>query len=128
MTDSRSPDEEVILREGPVMVSTTRVVAGQESYAVSNITSVSVRKESAAGLKFMGVVALLIGIPLLFVHQVIVGVCVVAIGLAFIFLTKPTYIVQISSSANERPAWKSKDHAMIDRIVVAINEAIVRRR
>ena len=58
---------------------------------------------------------------------VIAGVVVLGLGTLIAAIAKPTYCVKITSASGEAKATPSKDKQYIDSIVMALNEALIRR-
>lgn len=118
-----------------VKVTSARAVLGDKTFAMSNITSVSMSEIPAksGGLLFIvviGLVILLCG----FTQQdearwvaVGLGAVLVVIGLVLSNRVKPTYAVRIGSASGESNALEAEDKARIQKIVDAMNEAIVKR-
>ena len=125
-----------------VLVTSTRAVVGAATYALANITSVSMRVIAPSRLRpFLGLVFGL----LLFswsLWRLVVGVGAAAeemilsmvIGLAFsgecarrVVRARPTYVIEIASASGEAKALKSKDRDHIERIVGAMQQAISER-
>lgn len=132
MTDDR-PSEMTIYEEGGVKITTARAVLGGKTYAMSNITSVSMSSEvESAGCITFG---LIIGGAAVIIWGVAVGEWLMAgIGLVMavggFYLNrgeKTKYTVRIGSSSGEADALTSYDQAEIQKIIDAMNDAIVRR-
>ena len=144
--------ENTFYQDGSVLITNTRAVLGAKTYAMANITSVSMKvipadytisivvgliglfitacagcvslfgfagldlnSSSSAGPLVLGVV---IGL---------FGVCGIGAGIALAFLAKPTYAVRIGSASGEGNVLASKDRDYIQKIITAMNEAIIKR-
>lgn len=57
----------------------------------------------------------------------IVGALMLVAGLVIAALSKPSYIVRLGSASGEADALISKDREYIQKIVNALNEAIIKR-
>jgi uncharacterized protein DUF6232 len=127
--------EEIIYTDNNVSVSTSRVIISGTTYALRNITSVKMtftpaRQGCAIVLIILGVlfVLCLVGVKGGAAPGLIIGAVLVGAGVLWLRAAKPDYHVAIASSAGERPAMTHKDKAYIEKVVDAINEAIVRYR
>jgi hypothetical protein len=130
------PQEQKIYLDKVVAVTTTRVVVGGTTYALRNITSVSLtytppRVLGAILLLFVGIIIFFIGeflsyggiSPTAIIAYVAAGiiVCGTIFGMC---RAKSTYHVCLASTAGEVHALTSKNKAYIEKIVVSINDAI----
>jgi cbb3-type cytochrome oxidase subunit 1 len=125
-----------ILKEKDVKITNERAIIGTKTYAISEVTSVS-----------MDVNEPKLFLPIFFI--VIAGVCSVLIALSdmreyseflttslylgiagllfFIFSQKTKYSVRIRSASGELKVLETFDKEHVERIVKALNEAIVQR-
>lgn len=125
-----------ILKEKDVKITNERAIIGTKTYSISEVTSVS-----------MDVNEPKLFLPIFFI--VIAGVCSVLIalsdmreyseflttslylgiaGLLFvIFSQKTKYSVRIRSASGELKVLETSDKEHVERIVKALNEAIVQR-
>jgi len=125
-----------ILKEKNVKITNLRAIIGTKTYAISDITSVS-----------MDVNEPKLFLPVFFI--VIAGVCSVLIavsdmreyseflttslylgiaGLVFFILSQKTkYSIRIKSASGEFKVLEAFDRNYVERIVKALNEAIVQR-
>ena len=102
------------------------MVPGQ-TYAMSGITSVKAyRKDpSRTGPIILGILGLL---GLLGGTEVLPGALItLGIAVAWWMIPKPSFSVLLSSASGEAKALTSKDGACIDRVIRALNDAIVHR-
>lgn len=128
--------EQTIYSDSNVSVTTTRVMIGDTTYALRNITSV--RMADTPGRIGCAITLLILGIVLLIgafsgVGEKDAGGLVIAgvvIGLAVLWLfgARTKYHVVISSASGEAKALTSRNERYIQRIVNSINEAIVKYR
>jgi hypothetical protein len=128
-------DEETIYSDQEISISTSRIVIRGTTYALRNISSVKMTVEPAktgcAIALIIGGVVWAIGImgskggvaPALFLG----GILIVG-GVVWLTAAKAEYYVTIVNNAGEVRAHKSKNKQYIDKIVEAINEAMVRQR
>lgn len=126
-------EEETIFSQDPIRITTKRAIFGAKTYAIANITSVSAFKEA----KSMGVLVffLLIGIVITYyaIRPPSVSGIGLVIGLGWIgaiiheIRKKPLAKVRVSGSSGEEDMFQSRNHAMVQQIVDAVNQAMVRR-
>ena len=102
---------------------------------MANITSVKTEKHSANTwvaifLALIGVAVFVVGLNLDADSQDIMmmgGAALFALGLAWVILAKPKYHLRVSSASGETDALEDKDKGYVDRVVTAINEALIKR-
>jgi hypothetical protein len=122
-------------------VTSARVIFKAQTYSLANVSSVSAFTMAASRVGwiliggFMGLVGLITTVagfsskgsaP----SGTACGVVFLAAGAAmFLYgiLRKDTHFVRLTAAGGETNAWQSHDLSYIQRIVGAINEAIVRR-
>ena len=135
--------EKVFFKDESVFITNTRAVLEDKTYAMANITSVSWESiPPALGdyatfgmfLILAGFISALLALStlsysfnLFTVLLVIIGVAVGFVGLRINKLPKPTYVVKIGSASGESDVLYAKDKDYINRIVNAINAAIIER-
>jgi hypothetical protein len=115
-----------------VRVSDKRVIIGNTTYSMANITSVTTEVEVPGVLLYYLIMVvgalLLIGV---FAHKsagaAIFGGVVAAVGYFGKRGAKPTWHLRISSASGETTPLKSNDGRWISNIARAINEAIIHR-
>lgn len=127
--------------EKGVRITPTRLIIpsrlrdeGPSTYSMANITSVKTEKRNSN--PFFAILIALLGIALIIVGYtsdpsltgiIIAGAVLAVAGLAWAILSKPTYHLRISSASGETDALESKDKESVDRVVIAINEALIKR-
>jgi hypothetical protein len=143
------PEERIILEERDIRVTNLRAIVGNKTYAMSNVTSVSLNKKdpsSCLSVTFLLIGVGLLGLFLLSLIQLLSSAIAVprsvatptlvllllgggflAIGILMRRTAKTTYVVRIGSASGESDALSSVDRALIERIVGAMNQAIVLR-
>lgn len=132
------PQEQKIYSDNVVAVTTTRVIIGGATYALRNITSVSMtftppRVFGPVLLLFVSIIIFFIGEFLSYGGNSSTGIIAfVAAGIIVcgaiygMCRTKSTYHVCLASAAGEVHALSSKNRAYIERVVLSINEAIAK--
>lgn len=121
--------ETVIFNEGNVTVTDVRFITPHETYAMSGVTSVRKLREEPrrAGMLSLGLVGVIFAAfgPNLAMH--VIGVFVVIAAFAAAASQKPTFFIVIKTASGESRAVISKSSEFIDRVVGAVNDAIVVR-
>ncbi len=120
--------ETTILQEAGVTISNARAVFPTKTYAMAQISSVSMAKtKTNGGLVVLGVLFALGGLAFIG-NQIVVALIGILIGAGLLYLAlRPKYAVLISSSSGEGHALVSGDRALIERVVTAINDAMIHR-
>jgi Family of unknown function (DUF6232) len=134
--------DETIYADNAVAVTTTRVIIWGTTYALRNITSVRMTFTPArvAGAIFLLIAGLMVALVALAIGSFVgadgiqyplIGVYVFAgaiIAIAILLMTKakPMYHVNLSSASGEIHALTSKNKTYIEKVVVSINDAIVK--
>lgn len=123
--------EKVFLDEGEVKVTQARFIVPAQTYAMAGITSVASLKQDPSRKRpnrvmIIGFIATLWGFSVS-VSAGVIGLLVLAAGMAWWLLQKPTYYVVLHSASGESRALKSKNGEWIARVVTALNDAIVAR-
>lgn len=118
--------ETTFLQEGDVTVTSARIVVGSKTYPLNGITSIRHEKKTpglALPITLMAIGAIIAMQP----DGAFFGIPVFAVGIAFLFLRKPAHSIVLSSAGRDVEALSSKDKGLIEKIVVAANDAIVHR-
>ena len=124
--------ERVFFDEGGVKVTQARFIVPSQTYAMSGVTSVGSLKESPSRrgpiiLIIIGFFMAVIRFSAKFAAGGVIGLLMLAGGVAWLWLQKATFWVVLHSASGEARALSSKDGAWVLRVVNAINDAIVAR-
>jgi hypothetical protein len=131
--------EEIIYSDNAVIVTNMRVIIGGATYALRNVTSVKMLFTSPRLVK--PILLLIVGLLILLAAfmplnenapapagvYVIAGV-MIASAILWMFSAKTKYHIGLSSASGEIHALTSKDKAYIERVMLSINEAIVKHQ
>lgn len=125
---NESPNsEKVFYKDINVTVTQSRLIVGNQTYAMRNISSVSNYEISKSRL--FPILAIIVGIIVLIVNSggsIWGWICLIG-GIGLLFLIKNDFAVRISSNAGEANTLTSKDTNYIQKVVNAINDAIIHR-
>jgi len=126
-------EEKELFRDNNVYISDSRFVIGATTYAISNITSVSLEAHippkftllSSACMMLAGV-CLYYGIHLESLIAIMLALPLIWF-VALPFFSVPEYTVRIRNAGLEADALRSTDKAYILSVVEALNQAIIQR-
>lgn len=126
-------NETTILQEGPVKVTDRRTIIGTITYSMSDIKAIHItsRPKSKKPLLCTLLGILLISWSMIdetgqFMEFFNIGIFLIAVSIALVLIAKPTYAVQIGSTAGDHSILRSTDITFIQRIADAMNNAIAR--
>jgi len=123
--------EKVYYSDGAITVTSTRAVLGAKTYAMANITSVTLGENKTAvgcrgALLFVGA---LFAIGLFSGETIMLGIFgLIILVVGVVLMTQKSYVVRIGSASGEANALENKDRSYIKKIVAAVNQAIIERR
>ena len=117
-------DEKTFFEYEDVKVTNTRFITGSQTFAMSNITSVKVFEQKPKRL--LGILVVLIGFGIAFQSPVI-GILIAASAGLYLYLQKTVFHVMLSTSGGESSALKTFQRDYLNKIVSALNDAIVHR-
>lgn len=132
-TPAMAPEVTFYSDEGGVRVTNSRLIIGPITYAMLNITSVSraVTKPNRLGPMLL----LAIGALVIFasfsghfeIGPFMIGVVFAGLGALVWKLQRNKYHLRIASASGEANAITSVNAEQIDKIVQAVNEAMIKR-
>ena len=127
-------EEKILLENDQAIVSTTRVVIGEKTYALANLNSVSKETAASPGIKLFAALMVIGGgfflitsLLELMWSGVIAGLITAGIGAVIHIGAQITFYVTFQTSSGSDQVIESTDEAAIDSIVAAVNEAIMAR-
>lgn len=133
LTEGRVLVEPTLLNEDAIQVTRRQLKVGDQTYALRDITSVTIASKAVpraalVAAVFLAVVAISIGQALASLTCLVVGfVMLVALGLVA-WLRSRTYILVIGTSNGDTPVYTSRNRQLIDRIAQAIDAVVVEQR
>jgi uncharacterized protein YunC (DUF1805 family) len=120
----RQMNETVVFDENNVKVTNARFIVNEQTYAMNGVTSVK-RFEK----KPPRIVPIIIGVAGLgaMSASIIVGLLILAAAFGIWKIQKAQYSVVLSTSSGEAQALTSPDRPYIERVIAALNDAIIKR-
>lgn len=113
-------------QDGTVTVTQSRFVTQSKTYAMRNISSVHIFEIEKN--RVTPIIMILIGLPFLFSGDIFwIGLIIITLGILWLFTIKNEYAVRISTNAGEANSIILKDRIYIQKIVDALNDAIIYR-
>ena len=119
--------EKEFLREGPVLVTNARVVVKKQTFAMGQVSSV---KSTVQAAHRVTPILLILGGMLFATNEELLGIGLIfaLLGTIWLLMSRKRYIVKLSTSSGESEALASPDEGFVNRVVAAINSAMVYRR
>jgi hypothetical protein len=130
---TKSKSENVLLDENGFFVSNARFVNNKQTYAISGVTSVNQyieqpsRKWPIITTIFGGLIFLQSLLTFHSVVGVIIGALLILLGVWLYRRKVPLYGVVLHSASGQQRAAQCTDRLFIDRIITALNQAIILR-
>ena len=122
-------EERVLFQKSGIFVSNSRFVVASQTFAMRNITSVRVEKQTPAltipgFLMLLGIALALIGFISGGVPLGVIGVVALVIGVYWAWNSKDTFKVVLTTTAGEVVAYESYDTQLIADIIKSLNDSI----
>ena len=126
MTETSSKEEITFYQDLNVTVTPSRYVTNSKTYAMRNISSVHTFEIVKS--KTLPVILILVGLLFALINEAkIIGFILLAIGFITLFLIENEFAVRISTTSGEVNSIVSKDKTYVQKIVDALNDAIIHR-
>lgn len=124
--ETQIQNETTFYQDSLVTVTQSRYITQSKTYAMRNISSVHVFEIVKS--KVTPILMILFGIPFLFSGSVFwIGLILIGLGILIVFNIKNEYTVRISTNSGEADSTISKDKEYIQKIVNALNDAMIHR-
>ena len=117
-------DETTFFEYEDVKVTNSRFISGSQTYAMGNVTSVKAFEKKPNRLA--GILVLIIGLAVA-ISTPAVGLVVAAAAAFYLYWQKTIYHVMLATSGGETSALKTYQREYLDKVVSALNQAIVHR-
>lgn len=119
-------EEKVFYKDASVQVTQSRFVTNAKTFAMRNISSVTLFKIKAS--RAFQIFIIIVGALMLINSDTrVFGIVLALAGILILYFTKDSYSVRISSNSGESDGFVSKDKELVQKIVNAVNDAIIHR-
>lgn len=119
-------EEKTFFRYEDVTVTSSRFIIGSQTFAMSNITSVKASRRDPR--RFWPIALIVVGVLALMAKANIwVVVLIGGSGIAWLLMQRAIYHVMLTTAGGETSALSSRQREYIEKVVQALNEAIVSR-
>ncbi|MGE8513441.1 MAG: DUF6232 family protein [Chryseobacterium culicis] len=124
--ETHSQNETIFYHDSSIKVTQSRFITNSKTYTMRNISSVYIFEIIKS--KNKALLLIVIGFILLFSKEFLwMGIIILILAFWWFFTIKNQYAVRISTNAGEVNSIVSKDRDYIQKIVNALNEAIIHR-
>ena len=113
--------EQILFDRESVRVTSSRLVVGNDTYAINKINAVKTSEEEPGNL-VVGV-GFIAGIIAIF-NSVIAGLVIFTLIGLFLYKRETTYHLEITTSSRDQTAFSTKDEQTMKDLVTAINMVI----
>lgn len=117
-------EERTFFEYEDVKVTNARFISGSQTYAMRNVTSVKAFEEAPKRLG--GILLLLLGLVIA-VSSPVIGLAIAAAAGYFLYQQKTVYHVMLATAGGEVSALKTHQLEYLNKVVRALNDAIVAR-
>lgn len=117
-------EEKTFFEYEDVKVTNARFISGSQTYAMSNVTSVKAFEDKPK--RFGGILVLIVGLAIA-VNTPVVGLLIAAAAGYYLYQQKTTFHVMLATAGGEVSALKTYQREYLNRVVAALNDAIVHR-
>jgi hypothetical protein len=118
-------EEQTFFEYEDVKVTNARFVSGGQTYAMNNVTSVKPFEQKPSRLG--GIVILFIGLVIMINASFMTGLLIAAAAAFYLYQQKTVYHVLLATSAGETKALRTYQREYLDKVIAALNNAIVYR-
>ena len=117
--------EPVYFERHGVTVTKSRFMIGSQTFAMANVTSVAALEIPPNRGVALFLVIMIAGLATL--ASTLLAVVALVLGFIGVYMLKPSYAVQLTTSAGQQKLCSSKDADFVRGIVNALNRSIVER-
>ena len=118
-------EEKTFFQYEDVTVTNARFMVAAQTFAMSNITSVKASKKEPN--RIWPTIVVILGMLFFVGGGTAAAIVIGGAGIAWLVLQKPMYHVVLTTAGGETSALSSKQREYIQKVVQALNEAIVAR-
>lgn len=116
--------EQTFFQHEDVLVTNTRFVNSGQTYAMSNVTSVKGFEQKPK--RFWGIVILVIGLGI-GTDFLLPGLLIAAPAAYYLYKQKTKFHVMLATASGEVSALSTYQREYLDKVVSAVNQAIIAR-
>jgi hypothetical protein len=117
-------EEKTFFEYEDVKVTNARFDSGSQTYAMSNVTSVKAFEQRPKRLG--GIFVLVVGL-LVAINAPIAETVIALAAAIYLYLQKTVFHVMLATSGGETSALKTYQREYLEKVVGALNEAIIHR-
>lgn len=117
-------EEKTFFEHEDVKITNARFLSGGQTYAMSNVTSVKSFEQKPK--RFLVIAILIIGL-ITAINEPMVGISIAAICGFYLYKQKTIYHVMLATSGGEVSALKTHQRHYLEKVVNALNNAIIHR-
>jgi hypothetical protein len=117
-------EERIFFDYGGVTVTNMRFIVKPQTFAMSNITSVKASEQKPSRLR---PVVLIAAGAFSLLGNVLVGIVLAGIGIAWLLKQTTMYHVMLTTAGGEISALRSEQRQYVEKVVKAVNDAILAR-
>lgn len=126
MNDNNQYLEKIFFQEKKVTVTQSRYIIEDKTFVVRNISSVSLDKVIKS--RIGALILIIAGITIFFLWEPFwIGIVLTVVGCIWLIFIRDEFAVKIGTNGGEVNSLISKDKAFIEKVVKALNDAIVYR-
>lgn len=118
-------EERIFFEYEDVKVTNARFINGGQTYVMNNVTSVKPYEKKPS--RVWGIIVLAAGVAIMVDTSFITGLLIAAAAAWYLYQQKTIYHIQLSTSAGETTALVTYQRDYLNRIIAALNDAIVHR-
>ena len=120
-----STAEDFLFNEGNIKVSKSRFIAGSETYAMSGISSV--KSEAVPARAGLPLLLIIFGVIFLVGSSYVPPLLLIGGGIGIFIARSGQHSVTLGTSGGEIRSYVSRDKSFIEKVVNALNDAIIMR-
>ena len=120
-------NEKTFFQYEDVAVTNSRFMVGSHTFAMNNITSVKASKLNPSRVGPLFVISIGVLILVYGSGSLTAGLAIAASGVVWWFIQKPMYHVMLRTAGGEASALSSRQRDYIEKVIQALNDAIVAR-
>lgn len=118
-------EERTFFEYEDVKVTNARFISGGQTFAMNNVTSVKPFEKKPSRLA--GILIFVFGLIIMAKSSLMIGFLIVAAAGFYLYKQKTVYHILLSTSAGETKALVTYQRDYLNRVIAALNDAIVHR-